>query len=1018
MSALAAFSETPCPICGSASVAGFCRRCAFSHALAGLSGGESIPPTAKNPPIGAPEGFELIHEIGRGATAVVWLARERKLDRFVALKLISLHSDSRLAQRLVREGQAVARLNHPHIVAVYELGSTEQSAFLAMEFLEGGDLRQKLKEGVLLPNVAAQLVATLAEALEHSHLQKILHRDIKPSNVLLDATGEPKLADFGLAAPLEGAGDLTLPGQIAGTAAYLAPELLAGAEHASERSDLYSLGAVLYECLVGRAPFIGDSSATIFAQIANAEPSAPRLLQPGIPRDLETICLKCLQKYPHLRYTNARELHADLNRFLRGEPIAARPISAVGRGTRWARRNPTLAGLSAALVLATVLGVAGIFSQWRRAEAAATRTAQNLYSADLKVASDALLAGNLGLAQRTLGSCPTSDRDVAWELLWPFTYGDVEKVLGQTGGTITHLALSPDGGLAVNTAQADNIHLWDLTNNRTFKLPETTYSWWAEFSRDGRQLFTADQKVKQWDLAKRAVLREFPGRSGAISADGETLYTCEGQRFLFEGHPGSVHAWKIRDGSAVFNIPLQARLLAVSPDGKLLAVSDAEKFIQIFDAQDGHAMGEPWSSHGGIWSLTFSPDSASIVASGWSTEVRVWKVGNLANSAEPKTLHHPSGTWAAAFSKDGSTLAIACSDSRIHLWDTTTWQETRFLSGHTNEVWSVVWQQNGRVLSGGRDLRLLDLRNGSEPQGNGLRHDQRPYNIVWLNRGSLATVRSIDAAEVMEIASVEPGRPTLRFPGEAPVAFDAQKKEFWSWAEGRELRVRSEGSLAQFKAIPFPLSANEVLAAKPSINPGVGLAWAALKDGALVVHRLSDGGRTARYDHVFSEHSGIVALSPDGSRIVWGGVSTELYMLDLKTGQRFSLKGHRYEISAIAFAPDGKTFFTGGADGLIIEWNTQSAQRRRDLGQHPTSVGALALSPDGAVLFSQEPGVGLHLWHPRTGREIGFLAVGGSYEAEWIGLSPDARWLGARRSDGSISVFPLAQSSAELTPKK
>lgn len=345
-----------CPACESPLAAGVCRRCAFTNALLGLASDETENSSELVTP-NAPEGFDLIHELGRGATAVVWLARERKLDRLVALKLISLHADRRLAHRLVREGQAAASLRHPHIVAIHSLGTTPADAYLSMEFLDGGDLRRRLKSGALPSHEAARLIAKLADALAHSHENQILHRDIKPSNVLLDARGEPKLGDFGLAAPAEGAGDLTLPGQVAGTAAYLPPELLEGAERATAQSDVYSLGAVFYECLTGRPPFIGDSASQIFAQIAQSDPPAPRLLQPSVPRDLETICLKCLHKYPSHRYASARALLDDLQRWRDGRPIAARPAGRLEKAFRWSRRNPVAATL-AALLFAAVLSLA------------------------------------------------------------------------------------------------------------------------------------------------------------------------------------------------------------------------------------------------------------------------------------------------------------------------------------------------------------------------------------------------------------------------------------------------------------------------------------------------------------------------------------------------------------------------------------------------------------------------------------------------------------------------------------
>jgi tetratricopeptide (TPR) repeat protein len=337
-----------CPACGLAlsndPATEVCPRCSLEQALGGAS---ELRESARSV-----EGYELLHRLGEGAMGVVWLARECRLDRLVALKLISNGANPLMSQRLLREGQAAARLQHPNIVAVHALGGSGPSTYLAMDFLEGGNLRELLDRRPMAPRAAAELAAKLAGALAHAHGAGILHRDIKPSNILLDLAAEPHLADFGLAGALEGRGDLTEPGQVAGTPAYLAPELLSGADRASPQSDIYALGIVLYESAAGRTPFEGGSTAEILRQIVQLPPIAPRILVPAIPRDLETIILRCLEKTPSLRYASAQALHDDLGRFLRGEPITARRVGPAGQALRWCRRKP---GAATSLTLASVI---------------------------------------------------------------------------------------------------------------------------------------------------------------------------------------------------------------------------------------------------------------------------------------------------------------------------------------------------------------------------------------------------------------------------------------------------------------------------------------------------------------------------------------------------------------------------------------------------------------------------------------------------------------------------------------
>jgi serine/threonine-protein kinase len=279
------------------------------------------------------------------------------LNRVVALKLIlaGRYAGDQEGARFRREAEAAARLQHPNIVQIYEIGEHEGLPFFSMEFCGGGSLDRRLAGTPLAPREAATLVRTLAVAMQAAHQAGIIHRDLKPANVLLTSDGTPKITDFGLARQLDEVGQ-TQTGAVIGTPAYMAPEQAQGHKAVGPTIDVYALGAMLYEMLTGRPPFKATTSLDTIRQVIDDEPVPPSRLNARVPRDLETICLKCLQKEPRRRYATAAALADDLERFLRGEPIRARAVGAIERAVKWARRNPA----AAALVVVSLLSIVGL----------------------------------------------------------------------------------------------------------------------------------------------------------------------------------------------------------------------------------------------------------------------------------------------------------------------------------------------------------------------------------------------------------------------------------------------------------------------------------------------------------------------------------------------------------------------------------------------------------------------------------------------------------------------------------
>jgi tRNA A-37 threonylcarbamoyl transferase component Bud32 len=323
-----------------------------SFASAALAGNRDNLPTVP--------GYELLGLLGQGGMGVVYLARQKDLNRTVALKMIR---DSALAtpaelSRFHTEAQAMASLHHPNIVQIYEVSKGEQRPFLALELVPGGNLVSKIAGATLPFEWSANLLAALADAVQSAHRRGIVHRDLKPANILMTGDGQPKIADFGLAKRLDAHQEQTTTGTVLGTPAYLAPEQADGhAKDVGPAADIYALGVILFECLTGKPPFHAATTVDTLLMVRFDEPTPPSRLRTKLPRDLETICLKCLQKDPAQRYISAQELADDLRRYLRGEPILARPIGRIERTWRWCRRNPIPAGLLVAVTLSAIAGI-------------------------------------------------------------------------------------------------------------------------------------------------------------------------------------------------------------------------------------------------------------------------------------------------------------------------------------------------------------------------------------------------------------------------------------------------------------------------------------------------------------------------------------------------------------------------------------------------------------------------------------------------------------------------------------
>jgi tRNA A-37 threonylcarbamoyl transferase component Bud32 len=412
------------------------------------------------------DGYELLEEIARGGMGVVFKARQVRLNRIVAVKTILAGQFATPVelQRFRAEAEAAAHLQHPNIVAIHEVGERDGLPYFSMDYVEGRNLGEVARAGPLEAKRAAGYLKQIAEAVAYAHQQGILHRDLKPSNVLIDRADQPRLTDFGLAKRLQGDLELTRTGQVLGTPNFIPPEQAAG-NHAKvgPRSDVYSLGAILYFLLTSKPPFQGRNLEETLARVLATDASSPRLLNAKVPRDLETICLKCLEKDPRRRYATARELADELGRFARDEPILARPVGRAGRVWRWCRRHPAVASLAISLTITLValLAVLALLADRR----GAIGSGAGGQAAGPAILTELWVVDGVTLAKTNVGPGRAVSVDVVNGNYWagmssPTTYDPAGVIIrdGATDTTLFTIPLSGTNRFCPGAVSVDSIH--------------------------------------------------------------------------------------------------------------------------------------------------------------------------------------------------------------------------------------------------------------------------------------------------------------------------------------------------------------------------------------------------------------------------------------------------------------------------------------------------------------------------------------------------------------------------------
>jgi WD40 repeat protein/tetratricopeptide (TPR) repeat protein/predicted Ser/Thr protein kinase len=631
-----------------------------------LQGGGSVAATSERPKVRYFGDYELLEELGRGGMGVVYKARQTTLNRFVALKMIlsgELASPDDV-HRFRQEAEAAANLDHPNIAPIYETGEHQGQQYFSMKLIEGPSLRKawdvadstSVERGV-------RLLASVARAVHHAHQRGVLHRDIKPGNVLLDLDGIPYVTDFGLAKRVEGGSDVTRTGAIVGTPSYMAPEQARAEKVLTTAVDVYSLGAMLYERLTGRPPFREASPIKTLLESLSNEPLRPSAINPSANRDLETIALKCLDKDPAKRYDSAAALADDLERWLAGEPITARPVSSWERGLKWARRNPIIAALTTCIVLVLGAGVAGVVWQWQQAvelrllaESRAEENQQRIVHQYVSHGTNALeqdrpLEALVWFAEALRLERPDALRQEPHRRRW--------GALGRQVPRLVHVfaheqnaqaAFSPDGRRIV-TWSGTRVRLWDAQSGlplaESLVLPDVV--WNVVFSLDSKQIVVASCPGNLPDS------RTYTGYISIFNCDNATQagstrhvqqlnawhvqFTPDGKQVLFSTEQQielhDVLNWN--QAWPAIKHRLRIRGLAISPDSQRLLVNfgeiEGENEVQLFDLENGASIGtvmpdqefgidSPFSPDGRFFA-TYTPDSTGGRGDG-PTAAQVW----------------------------------------------------------------------------------------------------------------------------------------------------------------------------------------------------------------------------------------------------------------------------------------------------------------------------------------------------------------------------------------------------------
>lgn len=954
--------------------------------------------------------YTIEGELGRGGMGIVYKGLDKKLQRPVALKILLPGRDSNEEQtrRFMQEARAMAQLKHPNIIQIYEVGE-EPFPYISMEFIEGGTLSTHIQRGTFKPTEIASIIEKIARAIHGAHSQtpQIVHRDIKPSNIFIDSSREPKIADFGLAKVMDSSWSKS--GGVIGTPAYMPPEQ-AGGTAVDPRSDVYSMGATLYEGLTGRPPFQGDTYEKIFFQIFHAEPLWPRQLNPDIPKDLEAICLKCMEKKPARRYGTAEMLAKDLENFSKGIPVQAKAPTRLTYLRKFILRNLPLT-ISALVLLVTITG-GGIFSfvQWQRAELSARRARESrereeksreeareksilareqeklakmeyfarslLYSANIRLAYQSWKNAEIQRVVDLLkGLKPQSHqkdlRDFEWYFIKKISRAHQQTLKGYSG-PIRSLSISKDDRFLASISYEkmgtqSSLRIWDLREKKAVPFPKEIPSKFRVLSFSPRENTLAlggmdTPHLILWDLERKKVTGTFQKlieqKGGSLlevqfSPDGKDLAlliqpsSLNGSTGKIKLLPALLTVLDRATARVKLRIPGDFRALAYSPDGKSLATSERGGVVKIWELKTGKAVRTLKKIEGWVSTLTYSPDGTTLVTGGKT--MGLWNLPKRSSRGPLQGL--PSSIRYMDFSSR-NLLAIAGSDNTIRLWDTHSLKERAILRGHRGTVTALAFSRNGEFLITGSEDRRVK---------------------IW------------DIKKILTSPDLRGSSFLLSKDGETLVTWTERgSKEkgasVWSLKTGKRIRTFSGESI--FAAAFYKGDSQLILAAREGLN---------LWDLA--------SGKRVKFLCPTPRPPRKIVVTPDGKSLLVCFPDQSIGVLNTHTWQRkFLLKGVRYG----GMTPDGRGLITQGDSLQLWDFSTGALMTTLKEGHQ-----FLALSPDGEkILAKGEKGV--TCYNLSTEKELFTLEVP---EKEILcgAFSPQGKTLATGSKKGTLDLWNAAK---------